>query len=103
MVVLDRSPREAAGAGASCIGGRKKAVSLANAFKDAKGDWSLAECAGVPAAMLACGTWLWKAWQATGVPDLQAFGIGLGAVIAALGAAQRLRGDVDLDKMREGK
>ena len=31
---------------------------------------------------------------ARGVPfDLQAFGIGLGAIVATLGAAQRLRGD----------
>jgi hypothetical protein len=26
--------------------------------------------------------------------DLQAFGVGLGAIVATLGAAQRLRGDV---------
>lgn len=78
-------------------------MSFANAFRDARGDWNLAECAGVPAAMLACATWIWKAWQNPGVPDLQAFGIGLGAVIAALGAAQRLRGDADLDRAQQGR
>jgi hypothetical protein len=75
-------------------------VSFFNAFKDAKGDWNMAECAGVPTAVLACCTWLWKAWQAPGVPDLMAFGLGLGAVITALGAAQRLRGDADIDRDR---
>jgi hypothetical protein len=73
-------------------------VSWKAAFQDARGDWNMAECAGVPAAVMAIGTWLWKAWQATGVPDIQAFGLGLGAVIAALGAAQRLRGDPEIDR-----
>jgi hypothetical protein len=44
--------------------------------------------------------WLWKAWIAPNVPDLQSFGIGLSAVgasvaaaIWALGKAQAARGD----------
>jgi hypothetical protein len=73
-------------------------VSLANAFKDAKGDWNLAECVGMPAAAAAMVLWLWKAAHHPEVPDLQAFGVGLGAVIVALGAAQRLRGDADIDR-----
>jgi hypothetical protein len=73
-------------------------MSFSNAFKDAKGDFNLAECAGVPAAVVAMATWIWKAWHHPEVPDLQGFGVGLGAVIAALGAAQRLRGDADIDR-----
>jgi hypothetical protein len=73
-------------------------MSFSNAFKDAKGDFNLAECAGVPAAVGAILIWLWKAIHHPEVPDLQGFGVGLGAVIAALGAAQRLRGDADIDR-----
>lgn len=72
-------------------------MSWQNAFKDAKGDWNMAECAGVPATVGAICMWMWKAWHHPEVPDLQSFGLGLGAVIAALGAAQRLRGDADID------
>lgn len=75
-------------------------MSFSNAFKDAKGDWNMAECAGVPAALAAICVWLWKAIHHAEVPDLQGFGLGLGAVIAALGAAQRLRGDADIDRDR---
>lgn len=75
-------------------------MSWSNAFKDAKGDWNMAECAGVPATVGAIGMWMWKAWHHPEVPDLQGFGLGLGAVIAALGAAQRLRGDADIDRDR---
>lgn len=73
-------------------------MSWTNAFKDAKGDWNVAECAGVPGAVAAICMWLWKAAHHPDIPDLQSFGIGLGAVIAAIGAAQRLRGDADIDR-----
>jgi hypothetical protein len=76
-------------------------MSLANMFKDAKGDWNLAECVGMPAAAIGVAMWVWKAAHHVEVPDLQSFGLGLGAVITALGAAQRLRGDADIDRDKD--
>lgn len=54
--------------------------------------------------------WLWKACKASGVPDLQSFGIGLSAVgasvaaaIWALGKAQGARGDAVYAGRGDGK
>jgi hypothetical protein len=59
------------------------------------------------AAIAGVTIWLWKAVQQPGMPDLQAFGIGLAGVgaavsaaIAALGWAQKQRGDADFGKPR---
>ena len=76
-------------------------MSFANAFKDAKGDWSLAECVGAPAAVLGVGASLYHGLWLHEPFDLQSYGLGIGAVIAALGAAQRLRGDPELDREQE--
>ena len=68
------------------------------AFQDARGDWNLAECVGAPAAVLGITTSLYHGLWLHEPFDLQAYGIGIGAVIAALGAAQKLRGDPELDR-----
>jgi phosphoketolase len=73
-------------------------VSFLNAFKDAKGDWNLAEIGAAAALAGGIGMWMWKAAHQSGVPDLSSLGIGVGALIGALAAAQRLRGDTDLDR-----
>jgi hypothetical protein len=77
-------------------------VSWSNAFKDAKGDWNIAECTAAPAAAGGILMWLWKTLHHPEIPDLSSFGIGIGSLIAALAAAQRLRGDTDLDKEHRG-
>lgn len=73
-------------------------MSLANAFRDARGDFNLAECVGAPAAVLGVATSLYHGLWLHEPFDLQSYGLGIGAVIAALGAAQRLRGDADIDR-----
>jgi hypothetical protein len=73
-------------------------MSWANAFKDAKGDWNLAETLGAPTFAVAVGTWVWKAWHLPGLPDIQSLAIGAATFMAGLGAAQRLRGDADIDR-----
>jgi hypothetical protein len=75
-------------------------MSWSNAFKDAKGDWNLAECVGAPAAVLGVITALYHGLWLHEPFDLQAYGLGIGGLIAALGAAQRLRGDPDIDRDR---
>ena len=73
-------------------------MSLLNAFKDAKGDWNIAELGAASALAGGVGMWMWKAAHMPGVPDLSSLGIGVGALIGALAGAQRLRGDVELDR-----
>jgi hypothetical protein len=78
-------------------------MSWTSAFKDAKGDWNIAECTAAPAAVAGVVMWLWKAAHHPDLPDLSAFGIGVGALITAVAAAQRLRGDVDIDREHRGE
>ena len=78
-------------------------MKFSNLFVDANGDPNLAELGGAGAL----GTMLAAAlygvfWKSTAIP-YQDFAIGAAAIIGAIGAAQRLRGDVDIYKMREGK
>jgi hypothetical protein len=64
---------------------------------------AIAHCVFTLAAAIAgVGIWLWKAVQQAGLPDMQAFGIGLAGVgaavsaaIAAVGLAAGARGDKD--------
>lgn len=78
-------------------------MKFSNLFVDANGDPNLAELGGAGAlgTMLA-GALYGAFWRATAIP-YQDFAIGAAAIIGAIGAAQRLRGDVDIYKMREGK
>ena len=71
-----------------------------NAFKDSKGDWNLAECLAFPAGAAGVVTSIADFWLHGTHLDLQSYGLGIGAIIAALGAAQRLRGDPELDRQR---
>lgn len=66
-------------------------------FQDAEGDWNAAEICAVPAAVAGVGTYLWQCWHGTAF-DFQNFGTGLGLLVTAIGAAQRLRGDADRRK-----
>ena len=70
-------------------------------FQDAEHDLNAAEVIAVPAAVVGVATAVWDCIAHARVFDLQSFGLGLAAIVAALGAAQRLRGDADRVK-KEG-
>lgn len=62
---------------------------LDKTYKDPDGSLSIPELAATGAALIALVGGAVSVWQ--GHFDVQAFGIGAGAIVAALGAAQRLR------------
>jgi hypothetical protein len=78
-------------------------VNFANLFVDANGDPNLAEIGGAGAlgTMLA-GALYGMLWKGAMIP-YQDFAIGAAAIIGAIGAAQRLRGDVEIYKIDRGK
>ena len=74
---------------------------IRKAFEDAQGDLNLAECVGFPAAVAGIGASLYDVLVRGSHLDLQSYGLGIGAIIAAVGAAQRLRGDPEIDRSRQ--
>jgi hypothetical protein len=75
-------------------------TALSNAFRDANGDFNVAEGAAALGALAGIGVPVHD-YLAHGTHlDVVAYGSGLGLIIAALGAAQRLRGDPERDRDR---
>ena len=64
---------------------------LKTTFLDADGSFAIPEILAAVAGSEGVVTSLWGFWGRNQPFDLQAFGLGLGAIIVALGAAQRIR------------
>ena len=76
---------------------------LSAIFEDATGSLNASELTAVGLAIVAAGLTIYDvAWQHQHF-DIQGFGIGAGALVSAVGAAQMMRGDraIELKKMGE--